>query len=324
MERRRLLLTIFLLAASCASAFARDGSVRAVVDSQGGVVESNDYYTYGKRHTTGRTYADLKNSPLLFSGKEDQGQALDLASGATTPSDLRILDFGARHYDPIVPRWTTPDPLAEKYFPINTYAYCAGDPVNLADPEGMDTVPKVPEDRIGTPEYYLYREMLFHSRTGKENDYYAKYGYKYATRFKELKEPGKLSKQGEIWVDEVMKFLKTKIEEKLEELGDDASSFEEEDNENCFSPLYVFAFRTHPEAYINANGKAPFATLEFNDYLQILKTIDIRDLVSKEGREQFMKVAIEYVPTLLVQATTPIPLLSTAFLIVNLKLHGKF
>lgn len=113
------------------------GSVRAVVDGQGNVVERNDYYTYGKRHTTGRTYADLKNSPLLFSGKEDQGQALDIASGATTPSDLRILDFGARHYDPIVPRWTTPDPLAEKYFPINTYAYCAGDPVSFADPSGL-------------------------------------------------------------------------------------------------------------------------------------------------------------------------------------------
>lgn len=116
------------------------GSVRAVVDSQGSVVERNDYYTYGKRHTTGRTYADLKNSPLLFSGKEDQGQALDIASGTTTPSDLRILDFGARHYDPIVPRWTTPDPLAEKYFPINPYAYCAGDPVNYWDPEGREIV----------------------------------------------------------------------------------------------------------------------------------------------------------------------------------------
>lgn len=120
------------------------GSVRAVVDSQGSVVERNDYYTYGKRHTTGRTYADLKNSPLLFSGKEDQGQALDIASGAATPLDLRILDFGARHYDPIVPRWTTPDPLAEKYFPITPYAYCAGDPVNYWDPDGRFPVIVIP------------------------------------------------------------------------------------------------------------------------------------------------------------------------------------
>ena len=116
------------------------GSVRAVVDGQGSVVERNDYYTYGKRHTTGRTYADLKNSPLLFSGKEDQGQALDLASGTTTPSNLRILDFGARHYDPVVPRWTTPDPLAEKYLPVNYYGYCMGNPVNVRDYSGRDTV----------------------------------------------------------------------------------------------------------------------------------------------------------------------------------------
>jgi hypothetical protein len=43
-----------------------------------------------------------------------------------------------------VPRWTTPDPLAEKYFPINTYAYCAGDPVNLVDPEGRFPVIVIP------------------------------------------------------------------------------------------------------------------------------------------------------------------------------------
>ncbi|MBQ8461899.1 MAG: hypothetical protein IJ543_05720 [Bacteroidales bacterium] len=130
------------------------GSVRAVVDSQGSVVERNDYYTYGKRHTTGRTYADLKNSPLLFSGKEDQGRALDIASGTTTPSNLRILDFGARHYDPIVPRWTSMDPMAEKYFPITPYAYCAGDPVNLVDPSGMKI------KALGNEAIETFRNML--------------------------------------------------------------------------------------------------------------------------------------------------------------------
>ncbi len=34
----------------------------------------------------------------------------------------------------------------------------AGDPVNYWDPEGMDTVPKVSDDKLGTPEYYLWRE----------------------------------------------------------------------------------------------------------------------------------------------------------------------
>ena len=29
--------------------------------------------------------------------------------------------------------------MAEKYYDINPYIYCNGDPVNLVDPEGMDT-----------------------------------------------------------------------------------------------------------------------------------------------------------------------------------------
>ena len=47
-------------------------------------------------------------------------------------------DFGARRYLPFrVPRWTSMDPLAEKYFSISPYAYCAADPVNLVDINGM-------------------------------------------------------------------------------------------------------------------------------------------------------------------------------------------
>ncbi len=47
-------------------------------------------------------------------------------------------DFGARRYLPFrVPRWTSMDPMAEKYFSTSPYAYCAGDPVNLVDKKGM-------------------------------------------------------------------------------------------------------------------------------------------------------------------------------------------
>ena len=30
-----------------------------------------------------------------------------------------------------------PDPLGEKYYGVNPYAYCSGNPVNRVDPEGM-------------------------------------------------------------------------------------------------------------------------------------------------------------------------------------------
>jgi len=43
---------------------------------------------------------------------------------------------GARMYSPSNMRWLTMDPLCEKYYSISPYAYCAGDPVNLVDPDG--------------------------------------------------------------------------------------------------------------------------------------------------------------------------------------------
>jgi len=33
-----------------------------------------------------------------------------------------------------------PDPLGEKYYGVNPYAYCNGDPVNYVDPEGMEGI----------------------------------------------------------------------------------------------------------------------------------------------------------------------------------------
>ena len=52
-------------------------------------------------------------------------------------SDVTLsYDFGARNYLPSIPRWTTMDPLAERYYSISPYVYCAGNPVNLVDEEG--------------------------------------------------------------------------------------------------------------------------------------------------------------------------------------------
>ena len=61
-----------------------------------------------------------------FSGKEVQPQA-------------GLLDFGARLYDPRSASWLSPDPMAEKYYSVSPYAYCANDPLDLVDPEGKST-----------------------------------------------------------------------------------------------------------------------------------------------------------------------------------------
>ena len=51
-----------------------------------------------------------------FSGKENQSFL-----GAGIP----FLDFGARMYNPTIARWTTSDPMSEKYYGISPYGYCA-------------------------------------------------------------------------------------------------------------------------------------------------------------------------------------------------------
>ena len=45
-------------------------------------------------------------------------------------------DYGARYYDAVISQFTTIDPLAEKYYSISPYAYCAGNPVMFVDPDG--------------------------------------------------------------------------------------------------------------------------------------------------------------------------------------------
>ena len=114
------------------------GSVRFVIDGDTGtVVEASDYYPFGKRITPPPVAEPVEatsqsaTSPnrWLFSGKESQSFLY---------ANIPLLDFGARMYNPTIARWTTSDPMSEKYYGISPYVYCLGNPISIIDPNGMD------------------------------------------------------------------------------------------------------------------------------------------------------------------------------------------
>ncbi|MDR1762512.1 MAG: DUF4329 domain-containing protein, partial [Dysgonamonadaceae bacterium] len=93
-------------------------------DKNGNIVQQTHYYPFGLA-MSGSTGQGAQ--PYKFTGKE-----LDLENG------LNLYDFDARTYDPSVGRFTSVDPLAEKYYSISPYAYCLNNPVRLIDLDGKD------------------------------------------------------------------------------------------------------------------------------------------------------------------------------------------
>jgi hypothetical protein len=50
---------------------------------------------------------------------------------------INLYDYGARHLALDIPRFTTVDPLAEVYYHISPYVYCANNPMIFIDPTGL-------------------------------------------------------------------------------------------------------------------------------------------------------------------------------------------
>ena len=105
------------------------GNNRVLADDGGNAIALHDYDPYGEEISV--AFSSLlypfppggRESPYKYGGKE-------------WTSTTSTYDFEARQLAPVFHRFTTMDPLAEKYYSISPYAYCAGNPVNLMDKDG--------------------------------------------------------------------------------------------------------------------------------------------------------------------------------------------
>ena len=104
------------------------GNNRLVVNSGGTVVQKNHYYPFGMSFAE-TSVAEQGKQPYKFGGKE-----LDMMNG------LNQYDYSARYYDPAIARFTTMDPMAEKYPDTSPYVYCGNNPVNAVDPTGKTII----------------------------------------------------------------------------------------------------------------------------------------------------------------------------------------
>ena len=102
------------------------GDNRLLFDSYNGTataIQQDDYLPFG--YEISRTTPANPKNEYLYNKKELQ-------------EDLQLYDYGARLYDPVVARWTSLDPLAEKFMSVTGYNYTTNDPVKNIDPNGMD------------------------------------------------------------------------------------------------------------------------------------------------------------------------------------------
>ena len=96
------------------------GNNRVVINSSGTVQETNHYYPFGG------LFASTSVQPFKYNGK-----------GFDNKKGLNWYDYGARHYDATLGRFTTVDPLADKMPTWSPYTYCYNNPVRLIDENGL-------------------------------------------------------------------------------------------------------------------------------------------------------------------------------------------
>ncbi len=107
------------------------GNNRVLANERGIALSTHHYDPYGTEisisisNPSNPFLPGMADSPYKYGGKE--------WNAATS-----TYDFEARYLSPGFHRFTTMDPLCEKYYSISPYAYCFGNPIKYADSNGRD------------------------------------------------------------------------------------------------------------------------------------------------------------------------------------------
>ena len=100
------------------------GSSSYLTNDLGQTTQIIAYMPYGEDWVN-RNFTQNFRSNYKYNGKEK-----DPESG--------YYNYGARYYGGNLPIWLSVDPLSDKYPHLTPYAYCAGNPIMLVDPDGRE------------------------------------------------------------------------------------------------------------------------------------------------------------------------------------------
>jgi len=100
----------------------RQGSIQAITDAAGAIVQRRTYRPYGDKIADATAHVESR-------GWIDQRQ-----------DETGITYLHARYYDPQLGTFLSPDPIGPAGG-LNSYGYGVGNPANFADPTGLDPIP---------------------------------------------------------------------------------------------------------------------------------------------------------------------------------------
>ncbi len=141
------------------------GNIRQVWNATTGqTVQDNHYYPYGAPFGESASTEFVKVMARTRQSEISTNQYKYSAKEWMPAFGLNLYDFSARQYDPILCRFTSPDPLNFNYPQLSSYLYCAGNPINNTDPTGLAVI------------YNKYGEYLGTTKEGFTGSIFVYYG----------------------------------------------------------------------------------------------------------------------------------------------------